>query len=173
MARIGVIYYGKCNYVLIDCIRRPVRGEFIRNYVTIFSFLLIRDKNLRLHTGWPVEKPVWIRRGSWCETKSIKLIICSTKYLSLVWSRKETIAFRTVDFPRVLLLSPRPVIISTQLCSTKIGNYNIITVKSEIDFLLYLLFSSWIGIRDQLSSETLAEHKNVPIEVIQSFRKKA
>ena len=47
---VGVIYYGNCNYyVLINCIRHCVRGEFIQNYFKIFIFLLIWDKNLGSH----------------------------------------------------------------------------------------------------------------------------
>ena len=47
MAWVGVIYYRKCNYyVLNNCIRHCVRGELIQNYFKIFGFLLIWDKNL-------------------------------------------------------------------------------------------------------------------------------
>ena len=54
--------YIKCSYyVLINCIRHCVRGEFIQNYFNILSFLLIWDKNLGSHTGWPVAKTLWIR----------------------------------------------------------------------------------------------------------------
>ena len=59
MARVEVIYYGKCNYyVLINCIRHCVMGKFIQNYFKILIFLLIWDKNLGSHTGWPVTKPL-------------------------------------------------------------------------------------------------------------------
>ena len=63
MSRGLFIYYWKRNYyVLINCIKHCVRGEFIQNYFKIFSFFLIWDKNLGSHTGWPVAKPLWIRR---------------------------------------------------------------------------------------------------------------
>ena len=62
MAWVGVIYYGKCNYyALINCIRHCVRGEIKIKFIKIFSFLLIWDKNLGSHIGWPVAKPLWIR----------------------------------------------------------------------------------------------------------------
>ena len=43
MARVGIIYYGKCNYyILIKCIRQCTRhfvsGEFIENYLTLLAF---------------------------------------------------------------------------------------------------------------------------------------
>ena len=45
-------YYGKCNYyVLINCIRHCVTGEFNQNYFQILSFLLIWYKNLGSHAG--------------------------------------------------------------------------------------------------------------------------
>ena len=62
-AWVGVIYYGKCNYGFINCIRHCVRGEFIQikiKFIKIFSFSLIWDKNLGSHTGWLVVKPLWI-----------------------------------------------------------------------------------------------------------------
>ena len=62
IAWVEATYYGKCNYyALINCIRHFVRGEFIQNYFKIFSFLLLWDKDLGSHTGWPVAKPLWIR----------------------------------------------------------------------------------------------------------------
>ena len=52
MAWVGVIYHGKCNYyVLINCIKHCVRGEFIQNCFKIFSLLLIWDKELGFQTG--------------------------------------------------------------------------------------------------------------------------
>ena len=46
IAWVGVVYSGNCNYyLLINCIRHCVKGEFIQNYFKIFSFL-IWDKNL-------------------------------------------------------------------------------------------------------------------------------
>ena len=52
MAWVGVIYYGKCNdYVLTNCIRHSIRGEFIQNHLKIFGFLLSWDKNLGSRTG--------------------------------------------------------------------------------------------------------------------------
>ena len=45
-------YYRKCSYyVLINCIRHYVTGEFIQNYFKILSFLLIWDENLESHTS--------------------------------------------------------------------------------------------------------------------------
>ena len=39
MVRVGIIYYGKCNYhVLIKCIRHFVSGEFIENYLRLSAF---------------------------------------------------------------------------------------------------------------------------------------
>ena len=65
MAWVGVIYYRKCNYyALTNCIRHCVRGEFIQikiKFIKSFSILLIWDKNMGSHTGWPVTKPLWIR----------------------------------------------------------------------------------------------------------------
>ena len=76
VAWLGVTYYGKCNYyALINCIRHCVRGEFIQikiKFIKIFSFLLIWDKNLGSHTGWPVAKPLWIRPWTW---KYITIVI--------------------------------------------------------------------------------------------------
>ena len=65
MGRGSFIYYRKRNYyVLINCIRHCVGGEFIQDYFKIFSFLLIWDKNLGSHTSWPVAKPLWIHPWS-------------------------------------------------------------------------------------------------------------
>ena len=58
---IGVIYYGKCYYyVLLNCIRHCVRGDFIQNCFKIFNFLLIWHTNLGFHTGGLAGKPLWI-----------------------------------------------------------------------------------------------------------------
>ena len=65
MAWVKVIYYEKCNYyVLSNCNRHCVRGEFIQNYFKIFNFLLIWDKNSRSHIDWAVKKPFWIHHWS-------------------------------------------------------------------------------------------------------------
>ena len=69
----GVIYYGKCNYyALINCIRHCVRGEIKIKFIKIFSFLLIWDKNLGSHTGWPVAKPLWICPCLWNSDMIVK-----------------------------------------------------------------------------------------------------
>ena len=69
MPRVGVIYYGKCNYyALINCIRHNrLKGDFIHitiKFVKIFTFLLIWGNNLGSHTGWLVANPLWIRPWS-------------------------------------------------------------------------------------------------------------
>ena len=61
MACVGVISYRKCNYyALINCIRHCIRREIKIKFIKIFSFLLIWDKSLGSHTGWPVAKSLWI-----------------------------------------------------------------------------------------------------------------
>ena len=62
MTSVGATYYGNCNYyVLINCVRHSVRGESIQDCFKIFNNLLMWDKNLGCHIGWPVAKLLWIR----------------------------------------------------------------------------------------------------------------
>ena len=81
MTWVGVIYYGKCNYyALINCIRHCVTGEFIQikiEFIKIFSFLLIWNKNLGSHTGWPVAKPLWIRPWYYQWKSKLRQNICT------------------------------------------------------------------------------------------------
>ena len=87
IAWVEVTYYGKCNYYpLTDCIIHFVRGELIQSYFKIFSFLLIWNKNLGFHTGWPVAKPLWI--CPW-----IDKVIKNKKCLELVTS--DSSAYKT------------------------------------------------------------------------------
>ena len=94
MAWVEVTYYRKCNYyAFINCIRHFVRGEFIQNYLKIFSFLLIWDKNLGSHTGWSEAKPLWI--CPWfCHFVSLDLmkknIACKTETNSAIWHITKT-----------------------------------------------------------------------------------
>ena len=58
MALVGVIYYGKCYYQLFQTL---CSKESSFKIARRFLVLLIWDKNLGSHNGWPPAKPLWIR----------------------------------------------------------------------------------------------------------------
>ena len=73
MENVGVVYYGECNYyLLINCLRLCGWGELIQNYLKIFSFWLIWDKNLGSSTSWTVAKHFRIRRCIECPSTFLR-----------------------------------------------------------------------------------------------------
>ena len=79
IAWIGIVYYVKSdNYVLIKCIRHCARGDFIQYHFKFFSFLLIWDKNLRSHTGWPVAASHWTTPACFEKSKVLNDFINDT-----------------------------------------------------------------------------------------------
>ena len=148
MGRGLFIYYGKRNYyVLINCIRHCVRGEFIQNYFKIFSFLSIWDKNLRSHTGWPLAKPLWIRPWHLSYRKRPVAISDTTKEKS-TWnpypSRNIPCSFiSSCFFYNLTYVTAKQLALSrwTNLAITHQGRLTMPSQKRKIRIFLSFFFS--------------------------------